>query len=273
MHAPNQLLESEIIPDTFDSEDAPDDDTGSEGNSAVSDQSASRRRVQIQAEDFGGGISMPHYGHSRPSADYFNSNLILHNFVVADTTHNRSNVYFYNEHAQGKGAGALCSLRLLYHLSTLQNDERNGVPPEQISFSLLNNWVGQNKSKVVLMFFAMLSVVFPYKKVVLCFFLPGHSRNIAARVIAWCRGSIRKKNIFTPALLVDEVNKVKSVNGSYLDHNDPTHPFFVGWGMLLSKYFKSPPACYTTNYLFERDQGVCTARKTVDTLDVDAHYF
>ncbi|KAE9167877.1 hypothetical protein PF005_g28613, partial [Phytophthora fragariae] len=68
------------------------------------------------------------------------------------------------------------------------------------------------------MFFAMLSVIFPYKKVVLCFLLPGHSHNIANRVIAWCRRATRKINIYTPTSLVDEVNNVKSVNGIFLDH-------------------------------------------------------
>ncbi|OWY97880.1 Cleavage inducible protein [Phytophthora megakarya] len=156
------------------------------------------KRVQIQAEDFCGGISMPHYGHARPSADYFNSNLITHNFVIADIMNNRNNVYFYDERAQGKNADALCSLRLLYHLNTLQTDARNGIPPAEISFSLLDNCVGQKKSKVVLMFFAMLSIVFPYKKGVLCFLLPGHSHNIADRVVAWCRGAVCKLNVDTP---------------------------------------------------------------------------
>ncbi|EGZ25598.1 hypothetical protein PHYSODRAFT_487550, partial [Phytophthora sojae] len=189
LYAPDQLVSSEVIPDTYD-----------------------------LAEDFGGGISMPHYGHSRPSADYFHSNRIIHNFVVADITNKRNNVYFYDERAQGKGAGALCSLRLLYHLTTLQTDARNGIRPAEIDFSLLDNCVGENKSKVVLMFFAMLSVVFPYKKVVLYFLLPGHSHHIADRVIAWC------------------LNKVKIVHGVFLNHNDPSHPFYVGWGDLLDKY-------------------------------------
>ncbi|EEY61400.1 uncharacterized protein PITG_01696 [Phytophthora infestans T30-4] len=52
LHAPDQQLPDDIIPDTY---DTCDDDT----------------------IVFGGGISMPHYGHSRPSSDYFNSNLII----------------------------------------------------------------------------------------------------------------------------------------------------------------------------------------------------
>ena len=40
--------------------------------------------VTMQLKDFGGNLAMPHFGFSRPSADYFNSNLILHNFIIAD---------------------------------------------------------------------------------------------------------------------------------------------------------------------------------------------
>ncbi|ETK71030.1 hypothetical protein L915_21651, partial [Phytophthora nicotianae] len=68
-------------------------------------------RVQIQAEGYGGSLSMPHYGHTRPSVDYFNSNVIIQNFVEADIT-KRNNVFVYEERAQRKDAHALCSLRL-----------------------------------------------------------------------------------------------------------------------------------------------------------------
>ncbi|EGZ13896.1 hypothetical protein PHYSODRAFT_373006, partial [Phytophthora sojae] len=117
LHAPEQDLPETIIPDIFDC----DDD---------------------RSNDDKVGISMPHYGHSRPSADYFNSPLIIQNFVVADITNNINHVYFYDERAQGKNADTLCSLRLLYHLSTLQKNARNGVPPPEVSFSILNNCVG-----------------------------------------------------------------------------------------------------------------------------------
>ena len=68
--------------------------------------------VQLQAEDYGGGIALPHYGYRRPSVDYFNSNLMTYNFVIADITTGQNNVFFYDERGQGKGADALCSLRL-----------------------------------------------------------------------------------------------------------------------------------------------------------------
>ena len=66
-------------------------------NLNVSDsRTAGIPKVTVQAQDFGGSLTMPHYGYRRPSADYFNSNLIVQNFVVADITGGVNNIYFYD---------------------------------------------------------------------------------------------------------------------------------------------------------------------------------
>ncbi|ETO83580.1 hypothetical protein F444_02423, partial [Phytophthora nicotianae P1976] len=138
----------------------------------------------IQIEDYGGSFALPHYGFKRPAADYFNSNLMMHNFVIADITNGLNNVMVYDERCSGKGAGALCSLRLLYHMQLRTRYIKAGILTPEKSLTLLvimDNCVGQNKSRAVFAFYAMLSVVF-YKKVVLLFLLPGHSHNAADRV-------------------------------------------------------------------------------------------
>jgi hypothetical protein len=71
--------------------------------------------IQIQIKDFRGNFAMPHYGHSWPSAYYFNSNLMVSNFVVVDHTSDNVDVFFYEERVQGKDADALCNLRFMYH--------------------------------------------------------------------------------------------------------------------------------------------------------------
>jgi hypothetical protein len=65
---------------------------------------------------------------------------------------------------------------------------------------ILDNCVGQNKSKVVFMFYALLSLLF-YDKVTLLFLIPGHSHNQADCVVAWCRNKMRAQNLYTPARL------------------------------------------------------------------------
>ena len=58
--------------------------------------------VLLQAEDYGGGIALPHYGYRRPSVDYFNSNLMSYNFVIADISSGENNVFFYDERDKAK---------------------------------------------------------------------------------------------------------------------------------------------------------------------------
>jgi hypothetical protein len=74
---------------------------------------------------------------------------------------------------------------------------------------------------------------------------------IADRVVAWTKGAIRKCNFFTPGEIVQEVKKVKSVIPTFLDHCDPSAPFFIGWEGIMNKYFLNLPSAFTFNYFFE----------------------
>ena len=58
-HAPTQPIPDKIIPDQY------DDDRGE----AFRNSDDASPTIQIQIEDFGGSFAMPHYFHSRPSAD------------------------------------------------------------------------------------------------------------------------------------------------------------------------------------------------------------
>lgn len=227
--------------------------------------------VLIQAEDFGGSLALPHYGFSRPSADYFNSNLLLQNFVIANINDQKNYVLFYDERGQDKGADSLCSLRIMYHLMQWIHYSIKLHRPD-CSLSILDNCVGQNKSNVVMKFNAMLSLLF-YKKVVLLFLIPGHSHMIADRVIAWCRAAIRGFNLYTPQEIVQKCNTVNSVEAKFLDHTDSHRPFYCKWDAILNKYFLNLPIGYISNYLFEFAEGVVTMRHIISTPDDQAVNF
>jgi hypothetical protein len=255
-NAPQQPVPNAIIPDTID--DAPPD--------PIDDAFP---EIQIQIEDFGGSFPLPFYGHQHPSTDYFNSNLMMQNFIISDITANRNNVLIYDERGQGKGADALCSLRLFFHLRLRQ--ERADRSPKMLLL-ILDNCIGQNKSKVVFMFYALLSLLF-YDKVALLFLIPGHSHNQADRVVAWCRNKMRAQNLYTPNAIVFELNAIKSVSAEFLDHQSSRRPFFGDWTSLLKKYFKSMPPNYTGNYFFEIDQSIVSMRHLVSTPDNEAVQF
>ncbi|KAF1795694.1 hypothetical protein GQ600_18676 [Phytophthora cactorum] len=130
LHAPKQVLSNEIIRDTTDDVAAIDE------NDLGGDERATTkkvcRRVQIQAEDYGGDVS-----------------------------NGQNNVYFYDERGKGKNADALCSLRLLHHLSSIQRDAAAGYQRRRsVSVFSTTVWV-KNKSKAVMMLFALLSVISP----------------------------------------------------------------------------------------------------------------
>ncbi len=91
-HAPDQHIPPTIIYDHYDDECC--DDDGGDNDMILLTVVP---QIHIQIEDFGGSFDMPHYGHSRPLADYFNSNLMVLNFVVANLTSNNNDVFFYDE--------------------------------------------------------------------------------------------------------------------------------------------------------------------------------
>lgn len=168
-----------------------------------------KRGIQLQAEDYGGSLALPHYGFQRPSVDYFNSNLMAYNYVVADVSAGKNHVYYYDERHQGKGADALCSLRMRYHLKKVRQFYDEGLSPV-LSMSLLDNCVGQNKSQVVMKFFCMLSVLF-YDTVALLYFLPGHSHMIPDRIVAHCKLAIKGLNLYTLGQIADHCSRIKNL--------------------------------------------------------------
>ena len=169
---------------------------------------------------------MPFYGFSRPSADYFNSNLLLQNLIQCDISTGKNHVYLYDEREQGKGGDALCSLRLRQHLRLYAKRLRDGVEA-RICATLMDNCVGQNKSQVLMKFYALISVLF-FPTVTAFYFIPGHSHMICDRVVSWNRRKMRGKNLFLPVSIAEVLNETSSVEAEVLKGTDSDFPFRVG---------------------------------------------
>ena len=134
---------------------------------------------------------------------------MTYNFVISDITSGNNNVYFYDERHQGKGADALCSLRLRYHLNKIREYREKKVIPK-LSMSLLDNCVGQNKSQVVMKFLCMLSILF-YETVACLYFLPGHTHMQPDRIVAYCKHAIKGLNLFSLGQIVEQAGNVEGV--------------------------------------------------------------
>jgi len=214
--------------------------------------------VIVRAEDFGGGFALPHYGIKRPSADYYNLNLMMHNFVISDITSNQNFVMFYDERDGDKGADALCSMRLAFNLKQLAAYRKINHKPTAL-FGIYDNCVGQNKSQVVMKFNIMLSVLF-YERTVANYLVSGHTHMIPDRVVSWWKRHVKNVNLYTLEDIVRCANEVGRISAQLLKRTSDERPFRVGWGALLNKHFNDLPSGYTFNHFFEFFGGNCYMR-------------
>ena len=123
----------------------------------------------------------------------------MHSFVVSDVVRGVHKIYFFDEHCQGKGADALCTLRMKYHLEKLDVET-----PAQFSVSTLDNCVGQNKSQVMMKFYCMLGLCF-YETVGCVFLISGHSHMLPDRATSHAKRALKLKNVWHPNQLINLV--------------------------------------------------------------------
>ena len=205
---------------------------------------------------------MPHYGIVRPQQDYFNSNLTVNLYVQDDISRNENKVTLYNERTMGKDKDALCSLRLKYHMESMKRCQEEGRVQPHVYISIRDNCVGQNKSNVTLQFDLFMSMSF-YERVMVIYLIPGHSHMIADRVVAWVKRSINRVKIYTPDDLLKTINKTKSIDAEFISHEDSRRPCYTGWTNFLSKYFTNFPTGFTSNYVFEFNNGKVTMQHLI----------
>ncbi|KAJ1567338.1 hypothetical protein HK096_010211, partial [Nowakowskiella sp. JEL0078] len=93
---------------------------------------------------------------------------------------------------------------------------------------------------------------------------------VADQVVGLCRMSLKRLNLYTAHEIVDECNKIKSVNAEFLNHNDKNRPFFTNWDSILSKYFKKMPTGYTANYFFKFSEGTVVMRHLTSSPETKA---
>jgi len=135
----------------------------------------------------------------------------------------------------------------------------------------LDNCVARNKSQVVMMFMAMLSLVM-YDHVILHFNVTGHTHFPPDRTYFHGKNACLKKqrdmnendgknestnNLYHPQQFADEMNKVKNLSATFLDHNSEQRPMFDGWESLLLSVFNpiKIEGSYVANHVFEFSKG------------------
>jgi len=191
---------------------------------------------------------LPWFGMKKPSTAYYASNLSVHCFVISRITRFGAghDICLYDERAAGKDADALCSLRMKHYIEQYIEDrdlKRLHLRPKFL-FIILDNCVGQNKSQYVLMFFAAITIIGFYERIILHFLESGHSHGAPDIGYAHAKSRLHEE-LFIPQQMANLMNTVEGINASVLDFTDEesdTYTFRIGWGAIFATYFNRIPA-------------------------------
>ena len=219
---------------------------------------------------------MPWYLLRKPSKAYYASHIVIPNFVVCDISKAENRVLIYDERGQMKDAEALTSLRMYFHLTDVDKDRNLNRNRPSFLFQVMDNCVGQNKSHVVFMFYALLSMTLFPSGVALLYLVGGHSHLCNDRVTGQAKRSLQGKDIFSPEGFVDNINQSKGIDCELLSYTDTTRPMWTGFSNLFKKHFKDLPANnapggYTKHHFFEFSNGILSVRDRVGSDVIYTH--
>ena len=210
------------------------------------------RKLRVVLQDFGAGIPLPKYGADQPNHDYYASNLTLHNFNIVDCSSGHCNISYYDERTAGKDGNCVSSLRWNDAKEFFLFLENKNNPPSA-ECKILDNCVGQNKSNTTHKFSMLMSILVFGDGVTDVYFRVGHSHNTSDMKTAHANKAMSKKNLYTPHMVVEEINKMKGLTGRLFDDRDG---MFFDWKSFLDKHFPNMDPGFTSYFLFEFKDGV-----------------
>ncbi len=60
-----------------------------------------------------------------------------------------------------------------------------------------------------------------YERILIVYFIPGHSHMLPDRVVAWSKHSLACRNLYCPEDIVESMNNVRTIKAQFLDHVRP----------------------------------------------------
>ena len=207
-------------------------------------------RLRVSVQDYGSGIAMPRYGADRPNHDYYANNITLHNMNYVDCSSGHCNIYYYDERSAGKDGNCVSSLRWNETKEFFIKKKDN---PPSAECKVLDNCVGQNKSNTTHKFSMLSSIIIYPDGVTDVYFRVGHSHNTSDMKTAHANKAMSKKNLYTPNMVVTEVNKLKGLTGQLIDGRSGV---FLDWKLFLDKHFPNMLPGFTSYFLFEFKDGI-----------------
>ena len=219
-------------------------------NDNSQDPPPTQRKLRVTVQDFGAGIPLPKYGASQPNHDYYASNLTVHNMNFVNCATGLCDIAYYDERVAGKDGDAVCSLRW-NNLKNYIIENKDNLPGAECK--ILDNCVGQNKSNTTHKFTMLESLLLFKDGVTDIYFKVGHSHNASDLKTAHANKATAKKNIFTPAMIASEVNKLKGLRSQIIEEKDG---IFKDWKVFLDKHFPNMDPGFTSFQMYEFKNGV-----------------
>ena len=207
-------------------------------------------KLRVSVQDYGSGIAMPRYGADRPNHDYYANNITLHNMNYVDCRSGHCNIYYYDERSAGKDGNSVTSLRWN---ETAQFILKEKDKPPTAECKILDNCVGQNKSNTTHKFSMLSSILIYPDGVTDVYFRVGHSHNTSDMKTAHANKAMAKKNLYTPNMVITEINKMKGLTGQLIDERSGV---FLDWKLFLDKHFPNMLPGFTSYFLFEFKDGI-----------------
>ena len=130
--------------------------------------------------------------------------------------------------------------------------------PPTAECKILDNCVGQNKSNTTHKFSMLSSILIYPDGVTDVYFRVGHSHNTSDMKTAHANKAMAKKNLYTPNMVITEINKMKGLTGQLIDERSGV---FLDWKLFLDKHFPNMLPGFTSYFLFEFKDGRVRTRK------------
>jgi hypothetical protein len=142
---------------------------------------------------------------------------------------------------------------------------------------VLDNCGGQNKSSTTFRFDLMcclllrMEMTFIYLSGTLFFrivtfkpnpLIPGHTHMQADTIVSRSKQALRKRQLWIPDEIAENINKVKGVGAQVLGEGD-----FHEWEDFLCKHFPAPPALFSKTYFWRIRGNVITMKRSVDAAE------
>jgi hypothetical protein len=221
--------------------------------------------------DFCQNLALPQLGRQLVGETYYYSPLGVYCFGVVDVRMEKEvmNAYMFHEGEAKKGGNTVASL-LFKNLKEKGLLDKTKGPRAELSI-IMDNCSGQNKNQIVLRLATLLAELGYYKKVNCIFFIVGHTKNVADRLLNEVKLQCRGKNVFT----MEQLLEVCAVSDQVIPVRVQVPGDIRDFDAYEDRIYKRlPTGAVKTNHFFSAEHrfaGYMMVKETAAAADYNVH--